>query len=201
MADSMNINGIPGAGAMGDTLELVRNFWGAMKIPGMAMPSMSPDDINKQIADLKAVESWLQMNMNMLRSTIQTLEVQSATLSALQSMSDSFAKATKPSASSASGYDKPPPFESPFVKSTESEADTSAPDPAAFAAQFANPATWWNTVQEQFSQAVTNAMAPEKKSKSARNPAAKSAAKSSTKSATTAKKRSAAPRKPSSAKK
>ena len=197
MADSMNMNGIPGAGAIGDTLEMVRNFWGAMKIPGMNMPSMSPDDINKQIADLKAVESWLQMNMNMLRSTIQTLEVQSATLSALQSMSDSFAKAAKSATGTSASDNKPPPFESPFAKPTETASETDAADTAAFAAQFANPAAWWNTLQEQFSQAVSSAMVPEKKAKSAKNPATKTTAKSST----AAKKRSAPTRKPAASKK
>lgn len=190
MSDSLH--GMPGAGAINDTLEWVRNFWGAMKIPGMGMPSMSPDDINKQIADLKAVESWLQMNMNMLRSTIQTLEVQSATLTALQSMSDSFAKASK----GAAPKDGMPPFESPFKSSFENftsqatppgaaaAADAPAgpgPDPAAFAAQFANPAVWWNNVQEQFSKAVSAANPPPKKT--------------ARKSSSTAGKRSAAPRK------
>ena len=42
---------IPGVGAMTDTLEFVKNLWGGMKIPGMAMPSLSVDDVNKQIAD------------------------------------------------------------------------------------------------------------------------------------------------------
>ncbi len=178
MSDSMN--GMPGAGAMNDTLEFVRNFWGAMKIPGMAMPSMSPDDINKQIADLKAVESWLQMNMNMLRSTIQTLEVQSATLSALQSMSESFANAAK----RGSADDDKPAFESPFAKPA-GQSDAAAPDPSEFAAQFANPAAWWNTVQDQFTRAVGSAMAAPDK------PARK-------RSASTAKKSSAAPRKSTS---
>ena len=160
MSDSMG--GMPGAGAMNDTLEFVRNFWGAMKIPGMAMPSMSPDDINKQIADLKAVESWLQMNMNMLRSTIQTLEVQSATLSALQSMSESFAKA----ANGAGADDGKSAFESPFTKAPDHSEAGATPDPAAFAAQFANPTAWWNTVQDQFAKAVGSAMSePEKPSR------------------------------------
>lgn len=163
MSNTMNgMPGMPGAGNMGDTLEFIRNFWGGMKVPGMTMPSMSPDEINKQITDLKAVESWLQMNMSMLRSTIQTLEVQSATLTALQSMSDNFSKAANPK----SGDDKPA-FESPFFKSAEAAAQDgapdSAPDTAAFAAQFANPAAWWNTVQDQFTQAVNTAMTPPKK--------------------------------------
>ena len=58
MAES-NMSGIPGVGAMTDTLEFVKNLWGGMKIPGMAMPSLSVDEVNKQITDLKAVESWL----------------------------------------------------------------------------------------------------------------------------------------------
>ena len=186
MSNSMNgmpgMSGVPGAGAINDTLEFVRNFWGAMKIPGMSMPSMSPDDINKQIADLKAVESWLQMNMNMLRSTIQTLEVQSATLTALQAMSDSFARASTPSASH--GSNDKPPFESPFARAAEPPAADGSADAAAMAAQFANPAAWWNTVQEQFSQAVNTAMTPPKKS--------------ARKSAAGTRKRSASPRKPAS---
>ena len=178
---SNDMGGLPGAGAMNDTLEFVRNMWGAMKIPGMSMPSMSPDDINKQITDLKAVESWLQMNMNMLRTTIQTLEVQSATLSAIHTMGQSFSGA----GASRAGFDSKPSFESPFDKPSSKSAETAAeasadtsgqssslmPDPAAFAAQFANPAVWWNTVQDQFAQAVNQVVAPAKKS-AARKPAA-----------------------------
>lgn len=161
---SNDMGDLPGAGAMNDTLEFVRNMWGAMKIPGMSMPSMSPDDINKQITDLKAVESWLQMNMNMLRTTIQTLEVQSATLAAIQTMGQSF---------SHTGISRPatehePSFESPFEKSADEKNKSAAgiPDTAAFAAQFANPALWWNTVQDQFAQAVNKVVTPTKKSTS-----------------------------------
>ncbi len=169
-------NGMPGANAMGDTMEFVKGLWGAMKLPGMSMPSLSPEDIDKQIADLKAVESWLQMNMNMLRSTIQALEVQSATLNALRSMGQSFASAAHAAGTgsatttgSASPPDGKPAFESPFERTarapneTAADAEASAsafPDAAAMAAQFAAPAAWWNTVQEQFSNAVGQALAP-----------------------------------------
>ncbi len=161
---SNDMGGLPGAGAMNETLEFVRNMWGAMKIPGMSMPSMSPDEINKQIADLKAVESWLQMNMNMLRTTIQTLEVQSATLAAIQTMGQIFSHA----GTSRPATESQPSFESPFEKSTD-KIDISAsgmPDTAAFAGQFANPALWWNTVQDQFAQAVNQVVTPAKKSTS-----------------------------------
>ena len=156
---SDNKSGATGAGTMNDTLEFVRNFWGSMKVPGMTMPSMSPDDLNKQIADLKAVESWLQMNMNMLRGTIQTLEVQSATLTALQSMSESFAKATNPTAADQKAA-KP---DSKPATASNNEAFDKMPSPSDFAAHMANPTAWWNTVQQNFSQAVNQAMAPEQK--------------------------------------
>jgi hypothetical protein len=157
------MNGIPGANAMGDTLEFVKNLWGSMKIPGMAMPSMSPEEIDKQIADLKAVESWLQMNMNMLRGSIQALEVQSATLSALRSMSETFAQA----AAGTVPTDDKPTFESPFGAAKagvdEPEATEAKADPAGMAAPFANPAVWWNAMQDQFQQAVSQAVAPASK--------------------------------------
>jgi len=166
---SDNKSGAMGAGTMNDTWEFVRNLWGSMKVPGMTMPSMSPDDLNKQIADLKAVESWLQMNMNMLRGTIQTLEVQSATLTALQSMSESFAKATSPSAADPKAA-KPASKTEP---ASNNEAFDKMPSPSDFAAHMANPTAWWNTVQQNFSQAVNQAMAPEQNTGKDTTPAAK----------------------------
>ena len=188
---SNGMDGLPGAGAMNDTLEFVRNMWGAMKIPGMAMPSMSPDDINKQITDLKAVESWLQMNMNMLRTTIQTLEVQSATLSAIQTMGQSFSHAgtSRPTAESKPEFESK--FESPFEKSADKtdKSDSGMPDAAAITAQFANSAMWWNTVQDQFAQAVNQVVTPAKKTTSKKTASKKTAAKK--KATGTAKKTSA----------
>jgi hypothetical protein len=183
-------NDMPGANAMGDTLAFVKQLWGSMKIPGMAMPSLSPEDIDKQIADLKAVESWLQVNMNMLRGSIQALEVQSATLTALRSVGESFAKAASGAGASAPTDDKPafePPFQSsfqspfqsafqsPFEQAAQSDA---AADPASMAAPFANAAVWWNAMQEQFSNVVGQAMqqATPPETKSSKKPAAKKTA-------------------------
>lgn len=72
--------------------EFLRNLWGSGSgMPGGLMPglqAMTPpmdlDEVDKRIHDLKAVESWLQLNTNLLRTTIQGLEVQRATLVALQ---------------------------------------------------------------------------------------------------------------------
>jgi hypothetical protein len=183
-------NDTPGANAMGDTLAFVKQLWGSMKIPGMAMPSLSPEDIDKQIADLKAVESWLQVNMNMLRGSIQALEVQIATLTALRSVGESFAKAASGAGASAPADDKPAfesPFQSSFQSSFQSPFEQAAQvgataDPASMAAPFANAAVWWNAMQEQFSnvvgQAMQQAVPPE--TKPSKKPAAKKPASSKT---------------------
>jgi hypothetical protein len=193
MAES-NMSGIPGVGAMTDTLEFVKNLWGGMKIPGMAMPSLSVDEVNKQITDLKAVESWLNVNMSMLRSTIQALEVQSATLGALQTMStsmNSLAKAgmsratggapapapaaspsapSAPSAPAAPSFSYEPPVADKPAKPGTGSSATQPPRPSeppqanadmTNGAAFANPAAWWNLLQDQFKQAVSTAVAAE----------------------------------------
>ena len=65
-----------------DPLEFVRNMWGNMgfSLPGMVTPTMDVDELEKRITDMKAVEGWLKMNLNMLQMSIQGLEMQRATL-------------------------------------------------------------------------------------------------------------------------
>ena len=58
-------------------------------------PLLDPNDIEKRIADLKSVESWLSMNMNVLRMTIQGLEMQKATLAAFQAMQPKSARSRR----------------------------------------------------------------------------------------------------------
>ncbi|PUA18217.1 PhaM family polyhydroxyalkanoate granule multifunctional regulatory protein [Glaciimonas sp. PCH181] len=79
----------PGVNVMSDSVDFIKKMWGGMSIPGMpgmVVPTLSVEEIDKKVADLKAVEGWLSLNLNMLRGTIQGLEVQSATLSALKSI-------------------------------------------------------------------------------------------------------------------
>ena len=69
-----------------DPFEMFRRLWGPLgvPVPGMAMPTLDPQEIEKRIRDLRSVETWLAMNLNMLRMAIQVLEMQKATLSAMQ---------------------------------------------------------------------------------------------------------------------
>lgn len=69
-----------------DPFEFLKSLWAPMGIatPGMAVPTMDVNEIEKRIKELKLVEGWLSMNLNALRMTIQALEVQRSTLSAMR---------------------------------------------------------------------------------------------------------------------
>ena len=162
-----------GAGAMTDTLDFVKNLWGSMGVPGinftgMAVPTLSVDELDKKIADLKAVESWLNVNLAMLHGTIQALEIQRGTLNTLKSMGATLAQAVKqPGADEKSVLAAAPYVQAFFSQPAEAKPTESAPEaapaPAAAdpAALMPNPAAWWNMLQDQFKQAVTTAMAKE----------------------------------------
>jgi hypothetical protein len=74
-----------------DPMEFLKSLWGntGMPLPGLVTPTLDTDELEKRIADLKAVEGWLKTNLGMLQMTIQGLEMQRATLSALQAISQS----------------------------------------------------------------------------------------------------------------
>lgn len=72
-----------------DPLEFMTSMWSKMgfSIPGMVAPTVDLDELDKRIADLRAVEGWLKMNLNMLQMSIQCLEMQRATVAAVKAMS------------------------------------------------------------------------------------------------------------------
>lgn len=77
--------------ASNDPMEFLKSLWGTagMPLPGLVTPTLDTDELDKRIADLKAVEGWLKTNLGMLQMTIQGLEMQRATLAAMQAMSQS----------------------------------------------------------------------------------------------------------------
>ena len=97
----MNPNpfGIPDFNALGGgnnpllrSMDMMAQAWKNMASGGTSdlgagmMPSLSPDDLDRRIRDLRAVESWLQLNLSMLSTTIQGLEIQRSTLAAIKAM-------------------------------------------------------------------------------------------------------------------
>ena len=69
-----------------DPFEFLKSLWGPMGLPLAAVmsPTLIPDEVERRIAELKSVENWLNMNLNVLRMTIQGLEMQKAGLAAMQ---------------------------------------------------------------------------------------------------------------------
>ena len=69
-----------------DLFEWMQKMWNPMNfpLPGMFQPTMDIGEIERKIAELKAVENWLRMNLGFLEMTVKTLEMQKAALKALQ---------------------------------------------------------------------------------------------------------------------
>lgn len=104
MSDSYNNPFVlPGMGQNSDlsgnpllaSMEMMRQAWAGLTGPGglasslpMA-PPMNLEDLDRRIAELRSVENWLRMNLSMLSSTIQGMEVQRSTISTLRAFVDS----------------------------------------------------------------------------------------------------------------
>jgi hypothetical protein len=82
-------------GSPQDPFEMFRRLWGPLgvPVPGMAMPTLDPQEIEKRIQELKSVELWLNMNLNVLRGAIQGLEMQKAGLQGMQGMQEAMQQA------------------------------------------------------------------------------------------------------------
>ncbi len=132
-----------------DPLDFVKNMWGNMgfSLPGMVTPTLDTDELQKQITDLKAVEGWLRMNLSMLQMTIQNMEMQHSTLTAVKAMGAMAAKHSNDLSEESTGT---------------AEAAGAAAEAAASA--FSQAALWpWNMmtqVQEHLQQSAA-AAAPE----------------------------------------
>ncbi|MGH8780740.1 PhaM family polyhydroxyalkanoate granule multifunctional regulatory protein [Paraburkholderia sp.] len=138
----------------------------------MMAPLTNVEELDKRITDMRAVEQWLKLNLNMLQSAIQALEVQRATLATLRAFGASFAQS--PAGAGAAPSPSPwssPASGSPFAKkesepaaSTESSASAKASESSegAEGGVQTGPAFdtsgWWNLLQSQFNQLAQFAM-------------------------------------------
>ena len=142
----------------------------------MLAPLTNVEELDKRITDMRAVEQWLKLNLNMLQSAIQALEVQRATLATLRAFG-AYAKeaadgqADAPSfaafwpgvpaaaggkgAAAAARSHVPAPEE----KGADSAGATEAgPSPRGVNDPSFDPAGWWNMLQSQFNNLAALAM-------------------------------------------
>ena len=94
---------LPGMGQTGEhasnpllaSMEMMRQAFAGLSgagglTAGLPMsPPMNPEELARKIAELKNVENWLKLNLSMLSSTIQGMEVQLATIATLRSFATS----------------------------------------------------------------------------------------------------------------
>jgi hypothetical protein len=122
---------------------------GAGAIPSMMMPTLDIHELDKRIADLRSVEQWLQLNQGLLRTTIQTLELQRNGLAAWQDLGAAAGRMA-PSGTASAAADA--------GARAQASAAMGAAAGAAEAAAF-QPALWWAALQQQFAQMAAGAMA------------------------------------------
>lgn len=85
--------GIPGSGSgfdfktMFDAMEQARRSWSSsFSLPEAMTPTVDPQELDKRIADLRTVEQWLVLNLNLLRGSIQSLELQRAAVQSFRNL-------------------------------------------------------------------------------------------------------------------
>lgn len=162
------------------SMEMMRQAWAGLAGPGglvQSLPMGTPaniEELERRIADLRAVEGWLRMNLSMLGSAIQGLEVQRATIATLRSFvgslsgTDAAPAPGDPSPLEVALGLKPAPGakagQGPDKPDTDKPAGSAAPNDAFNAAAQSASQAWWNLLQQQFDQiaAATAATMPGK---------------------------------------
>ena len=172
--------------AMGETFDLMQKMWGGMgmptpgnlgsipglpqQMPSMLAPTVDLGELDKRITDLRAVAQWLELNASMLRTTIQTLEVQRATIATLKGISGAMlAPLTRPGQKPDVAALPPNAFAMPPMPAAEEPGaarrsghkrhKAKPPHPPSVADAPLNPTAWWNTLQDQFTKIAATAAA------------------------------------------
>lgn len=131
-------------------------------IPGMGSwvaPTLSVEEVDKRIQELKAVQFWLDQNMTALKATIQALEVQKMTLSTLKGMNVRMEDLASAFTSSIGSAKAQPAAAQPFsAPAGDANAASASSSTAAPGAGVADPLQWWGALTQQFEQIAGTAM-------------------------------------------
>lgn len=183
---------LPGLGQTGEmaanplfaSLEMMRQTFTTLAgknglANGLSMQAtLDPVELEKKISELKSVESWLKLNLSMLSSTIQGMEVQLATIATLQQFmtANSVAPTTAPQSAPA------PSAAAASPASSAQEQIPQAVNQAAVTAASTDAAqAWWSMLTQQFGQlaAATSATMGETTAKKTATKDVKASAKQS----------------------
>ncbi|MDR0458588.1 MAG: hypothetical protein LBH10_06145 [Burkholderiaceae bacterium] len=146
-------------------VDLMRQFAGAdadktalPSLAGWVAPTLDMAQLDKRIADLKAVQFWLEQNLHILRAAAQALEVQKMTLMALQGMNLNLADVAKAFATSVQpAADARAEAVSGKGAAKPGEGEPAAPAAAPTSAG-ADPLQWWGALTRQFQTIAASAL-------------------------------------------
>lgn len=81
---------MPSESPMSEMFELIQKMWNPLNVPlpSLLTPTLDPAEVERKITELKAVEGWLSMNLRLLQTTIQTLEMQKSGLQAISASAE-----------------------------------------------------------------------------------------------------------------
>ena len=136
-------------------------------------PTLDPQELEKRIQELKAVQFWLNQNTQAIAATIQALEVQRMTLKTLQDMNLSMGDLAqslkaKPSAwptgvsafsaspDAASASATPPPAKKASAPRAAAKGVKANSTPASGSA--VDPMQWWGALTQQFQHIAQKTM-------------------------------------------
>lgn len=173
--------GTPGNNPLLASLEMMRQAMSSMSHPAggstdaFATP-LTTEDLSRRISELKVVENWLKLNLSMLTSSIQGLEVQLATIQTLKSFAAMGGMSSGKSEQAASpldvvlglrtgaGKDRMPTEREATAQATQqtneqtttptgTSPSTDPADNASMREHEQGPAqAWWKMLENQFTQ-------------------------------------------------
>lgn len=129
---------------------LVKNAGAALPNMGQwVAPTLDPQELEKRIEEMKAIQFWLEQNARLMGATIQALEVQRMTLSTLKTMNvqmDQLRESMKIT------LPETPPAPEPASVPPAPAANGNA------AAGAVDPMQWWTALTTQFTELATSAL-------------------------------------------
>ena len=125
---------------------------GMTQLGGWVAPTLNVEELDKRITELKAVQFWLDQNATALKATIQALEVQKMTLTALRGMNVNMNEMAQAFTARMPGA---APAPEPVVKT---QAAPESPAKTAEAGAAVDPMQWWGALTQQFQSIAQAAM-------------------------------------------
>ncbi len=75
-----------------DAFGFFKQVWGKSAASNLVPMNTNLEDLDQHLANLKAVEQWLTLNLNLLQATIQGVEIHRATIETFQSFGAELSK-------------------------------------------------------------------------------------------------------------